>query len=365
MSRLFSCALGAAFLITTPSSSVHAGPITPGDLVVYRVGDGTAALGTTATAVFLDEYTTGGTLVQSIPLASTGASALTAVGNASTEGILTRSQDGQSLIFTGYRKDAGGTNPASDAPATTNRLIGTIDAAGTPTIGITLTNPTGTIRSAATANGTAYYVGTSALVGYVGTPGVGATVTQIDPRNSRQVLLADNNLYASNGSTAVTAKVQSYGNQPTGATTPTPIVTLATADAVNGFVFFDLDPTVPGADTLYLLSTVQSQLQKYVTTNGTNWTAAGSVSTTAQNVTGFANGTNVSLYFTTPGALQTLTDASGIGGTLTGTPASIATAAVNTAFRGVNSVPEPTSLGLCAGAALLALGRQRRSVRAN
>src|SRR5262249_6112923 len=39
---------------------------TPGNLVIVRRGDGTSALGNPNTLVFLDEYTTGGTLVQSI-----------------------------------------------------------------------------------------------------------------------------------------------------------------------------------------------------------------------------------------------------------------------------------------------------------
>src|SRR4051794_4254196 len=79
--------VGATFC----SASALAAAITPGDLVIYRVGDGSAALSANATAVFLDEYTQAGALVQSIPLPSTGANALTAVGNSGTEGIISRS----------------------------------------------------------------------------------------------------------------------------------------------------------------------------------------------------------------------------------------------------------------------------------
>src|ERR1043165_9483961 len=125
-SALLIAALGCAWGI----NQIHAAPITPGDLVIYRVGDGSAALGTTATAVFLDEYTITGTLVQSLALPTTGGSALTAVGNASTEGIISRSQDGSTLIYTGYRKAAGGTSPASDTYITTPRVIGTLTTAG-------------------------------------------------------------------------------------------------------------------------------------------------------------------------------------------------------------------------------------------
>ena len=76
-----------------------------GNLVVYRVGDG-AALSGSAAAVFLDEYTTGGALVQSIAMPTTvqntGNRALTASGTATSEGELTRSLDGQYLVAAGY-----------------------------------------------------------------------------------------------------------------------------------------------------------------------------------------------------------------------------------------------------------------------
>src|SRR5207244_1340900 len=58
--------LGLASLVGF-SAPAPAQPIAPNDLVIFRVGDGTAALGTTATPVFLDEYTPTGTLVRSIP----------------------------------------------------------------------------------------------------------------------------------------------------------------------------------------------------------------------------------------------------------------------------------------------------------
>jgi hypothetical protein len=220
-------------------SSAQGGPILSGDLVVFRVGDGAAALGTTATPVFLDEFTPAGIPVQSITLPTTGTNSLTAVGNATTEGVITLSQDKSTLVFTGYRKDAGGTNPSADAPATTNRVIASVGLSGVVNSSTTLTDVTGTIRSANTVNGSSYYVGASTGVRYAATPGPLVTSVQIDSRNSREVQLVENVLYASNGSTAITSKLQSYGTLPTGATTATPLVDLTTADAVNGFSLFD------------------------------------------------------------------------------------------------------------------------------
>jgi hypothetical protein len=88
----------------------------PGDLVVYRVGSGSAALSSASTAVYLDEYTRSGTLVQSIalPSATSGSNnPLTASGTGANEGILTLSQNGQNLLLTGYDAAPGVTSIAS------------------------------------------------------------------------------------------------------------------------------------------------------------------------------------------------------------------------------------------------------------
>jgi len=74
-------------------------PFTPGNLVIFRVGDGVAALSNAATAIFLDEYTPAGVLVRTIAVPSAGGSAMTATGNATTEGIVTRSQNGAGLFL--------------------------------------------------------------------------------------------------------------------------------------------------------------------------------------------------------------------------------------------------------------------------
>ena len=127
------------------------------------------------------------------------------------------------------------------------------------------------------------------------------------------------------------------------ATVPTPIVTLALTDAVHGFVVLDLDPNIAGADTVYGLSTVLSQLVKW-SYNGTSWSQTGFISSSASNLAGVVTGSNVTLYLTSPTTLSTLTDTSGQGGTLNGTLTSLATAGTYTAFRGIGILPEPASL---------------------
>ena len=68
VTRRFGLFLLAGLAICT---NLFGAPFTPGNLVVYRVGDGAAVLASSGTAVFLDEYTTAGVLVQSIPVPTT------------------------------------------------------------------------------------------------------------------------------------------------------------------------------------------------------------------------------------------------------------------------------------------------------
>jgi hypothetical protein len=366
MIRKSTRAILAAICFGVWAGSAAAQPITRGDIVVVRFGDGTAALGAFATPVFLDEYTPTGTLVRSIAVPSAGTSALTVTGNATTEGILSLSQNGGLLVFAGYRKDAGAATAtgANDTPATTNRVIGTLTPGGVVNTSIAITDGTAAnFRSATTVNGSSYYTSTSAQVGYVASPGPASTTAAIDARNSRQVNLAGNVLYASNGSTTITDKVQSYGTLPTGAATPSPVVTLALADAVNGFFLADLNSAVAGIDTVYALSTVEGLLRKF-TFNGTSWAANGSITAAAaQDLTGVVNGTTVQLYITSPASLFAFTDASGIGGTLTGAlGAPLVNAPANTAFRGVGvfPVPEPAHLSILGAVAMALYCRRRR-----
>src|SRR5947207_11871586 len=120
--------LGTAVSLFFFAAAAFAGAFTPGNLVIYRVGDGTAALASSGTVVFLDEYTPAGVLVQSVAMPSTGTSGrLVASGTATTEGFLTRSQDGRYLIVPGYDAALGATVTSS---TTAPRMIGRVDGSG-------------------------------------------------------------------------------------------------------------------------------------------------------------------------------------------------------------------------------------------
>src|SRR6266852_1272148 len=128
-----------AILMTVAASFVllirnaRASAFTSGNLVVYRVGDGSAALASSATAVFLDEYTTGGTLVQSIAMptvVNASNKRLTASGTATSEGLMTRSVDGKYLTAAGYDAALATATPASSTSSSINRVIARVDSSG-------------------------------------------------------------------------------------------------------------------------------------------------------------------------------------------------------------------------------------------
>src|SRR4051794_31707392 len=90
-----------AVITLAVASVAQAAAFTPGNLIIYRVGTGAGSLVNTGNAVFLDEYTPGGTLVQSVamPTVASGANkAFFASGTANSEGFMTRSTDGSYLV---------------------------------------------------------------------------------------------------------------------------------------------------------------------------------------------------------------------------------------------------------------------------
>ena len=219
--RLAACGI----LLTFAVGPASAQPVTSGNLIIYRVGAGGAAsLAATATSIFLDEYTPAGTFVNTYNGPSAGALAMTASGIAATEGMISISQNGNFLVFTGYRKDAGLSNPSLDTPSTTNRVIGTFNINGVINTSVAVTNAGQTIRSATSVDGiSSFYIGGGAGLGYVGAPGGASASTTIDSLVTRQVNLYGNTLFASNGSNTTALKLQNYGVLPTGPASPTTV----------------------------------------------------------------------------------------------------------------------------------------------
>lgn len=364
-----SSALCAALLTLT--QLVSAAPLSPGNLVVYRIGTGTGSLVNTGNPVFLDEFSPTGTLVQSIPmptLVNGTQKRLIASGTASSEGQMTRSADGRFLVVPGYDATAPHTSALTGAASSVvNRVIGRVDAEGNVDTSTALTDAydANNFRGVASDNGLRFWVaGNGSGLRYVAALGATSS-TQLSTTNNnlRQAAIFSGQLYVSSGNGNVVrlgsvgtglpvTSGQTISSLP-GYTPPPPPNPTASP---NAFVLLDLDAGVAGVDTLYTAddNTTLGGLLKH-SFDGTTWTARGSAGAAADNYRGLTavrQGSNVILYAVRKGGgaaagggeVVTLTDSSGSTGTLSGTPTLLATAAANTAFRGIAFAPEKPDL---------------------
>ncbi|MFM8580911.1 MAG: CARDB domain-containing protein [Planctomycetaceae bacterium] len=329
-----------------------------GNVVVYRVGTGTQDLVNTGNDVFVDEYTPEGTLVQSVAIPKIdpdGAGpqrAFAASGVATSEGGLTRSVNGRYLLVPGYAGTAA-TSLASTSPATVNRVIARVDAAGMVDTATSFNDGgSNNIRSAASVDGAGLWVGTAGGgVRYLraGTTGASAAVSSLT--NIRVVQISQGQLFASSqsgssrlgtvGTGVPTTSGQAFTNLPGFPTT--------TGSSPYGYFLADLSPSITGDDTLYVSDDSGFALRKYSLVNG-NWELSGTVGVDADDyrgLTGVVSGTEVTLFATRKGGsgvtgggeLVRLRDGSGYAGPFSGTPTVLATAASRTTFRGVALAP--------------------------
>jgi len=358
------------------TSPVKASAFTPGNVVIYRVGTGASSLiGSNAPAqVFLDEYTTGGTFVQSIPMptAVSGSNKiLTATAQSSSEGELTLSTDGSRLVLTGYNAALGSTtNLPGTSGSTVNRVVGLVDSSGVidTTTGLTDFATGGNPRSATSDGAGNLWLGGS--VGGVRYATVGATTsTQLSTNvtNVRQVKIFGGQLYVSDSSGgAIRLGTVGTGTPTTSGQTISNLVgfPIVTNNPVNNspysYYFAKLGGSECPFDTLYVVDDANTNsgttagIQKYSQVSGT-WISNGTIAgDSMRGLTGVINGgSSVTLYVTSwnsstgASTLYSLTDASGYNAPITGSLTTLATAATNTAFRGVafapsNAAPSPT-----------------------
>lgn len=338
-------------------------PFTAGNIVVYRVGTGAAALTSAATEVFLDEYTPAGVLVQSIvmPTAVNGANQmLTGAGTAGTEGIMTLSADGQYLVVPGYNAAVGTASLASSASTTVPRTIGLVkyDATINTTTALTDLSSVGSVRSAASTNGTDIWAcgnGTFNSSGGVRYAPVGATTsTRLNTTGTaalRCLNITNGQLYVAGNTNNPRIGTVGTGLPTTTGQTITNLPGFPTGGNPGQFIFADLDAGVAGPDVLYVADD-NAGLHKYSLVAG-NWTLNGTVGSGTDDYRGMAltvSGTTVTLYTMRiglnstangGGQLVSLTDASGYNGAFSGTPVLLASAVTNnTSFRGVALVPQ-------------------------
>ncbi|GAB3869370.1 hypothetical protein GCM10028824_16220 [Hymenobacter segetis] len=347
----------------------QAAPFTPGNLVVVRVGDGTAGLTSAATVVVLLEYTPAGGLVQSISLPTTVLGTnriLTVAGSSTTDAGLTRSADGAYLVITGYDAAPGVAAVSGTAPATTNRIVGRVAADGSVDTSTRLTDATGNLRAGTTANGTSFYTaGSSGGVRYVpfGNNGT-STVISSTPSNLRYVNTFGGNLYVSSASSPFIGVSQVGSGLPTtsGQTTVLlPGFPANSAVSPLAFYFADLNPSVPGVDVVYVAddgnTSAGGGIQKFSLVGSTwtyNGTITGGTGLSIRGLDGQVSAAGVVTLVASGSGLFFLNDNSGYNAApSTATlPAAIATAGTNYSFRGVafaNAVPTITNIAPASG----------------
>ena len=361
--RLLAC---LAMLLVLLPSLVSAAPFTPGNLVVVRIGDGSAVLTSAATATYLLEYTPAGVLVQTIALPTVAAgtnSILTNTGTSGSDALLSRSADGAYLVLTGYDASVGTGALAGTTSTANNRIIGRIAADGTFDTSTRLSDgfSTGNIRSATTVNGTAFYaVGSVGGVRYaaLGNPASGtSTVISSVPSNNRGVGIYGGNLYVSSSTTTGgnflgVSQVGTGLPTTTGQTTTAlPGFPTATGPSPYGFYFADLSTAVAGVDVVYVAddrTTVDGGVQKWSLVGGTwtlNGTITGATATTAgaaiRGLNGSFSGTTVTLAASSSTGLYLVADNAGYNAapSTLALPAPIATSITNTNFRGAAFAP--------------------------
>jgi hypothetical protein len=349
------------------------------DLYVTQVGDGSAALTNASTAAFVQKFSdAGGTPLTTIamPTAASGSNLpLTFSGSATSEGFISLSGDGNYLMVGGYGVAPGTAAVPATASATVPRVVGRITISSATidtTTGLTdaysgTTGNNSPMRSVASTNGIDIWTaGTGQNVNAVSTAGVryttlgSTTSTQVSPgppTNTRVVDIVNGQLYVSSASGAFQG--------PSTVGTGTPTTSGETTTLLAGF------PTASGpapnpthsmydywfkdANTVYVADDGSAAngggIQKWTQSAGT-WSLqyillndapagsfVGTTRTLARGLTGTVdNGGNAVLYatsFTSPNSqLITITD-SGAGG---GTATVLATAPMNTEFRGVQFV---------------------------
>ena len=366
----------------------NAANLSIGNIIVERVGDGVAALGSGATGVALVEYSTSGTAIQTITFPSTGSSQLTEAGTGNSAGYV-NSYNGL-VAVTGYNSPGGTSTVASQNTKVTSIL----DNSGSvvtrtvyPTGGPTGTPPSpfsgSNIRSAiATSSSTFYASGTSS--GSPSTQGVwynnGTSFTQLASANTRNIEIYNNQLFYS-----AAAGVFRLGNglPTTAGATPTQVINVS-GGSVYGFLMFDTnsDSLLDTAYTADDGASAGKGLSKWTSVDGNSWTQSWSLLINASNAlqataaTGFSgfrglSGTYENGVATLFAISSTETNNNRLlqildNGTAPTTATTLATSGGNYAFRGVDivTVPEPSSATLLGLGFLALLGVRRLNRKA-
>ena len=344
--------------------NVLSAQFTNGNIVVLQAGDGTLTYtGNVASPAILQEFTPLGNPTYSLAL-PTGTAGITVTGNDITEGLITRSTDGHYIVIAGYNTTSGTAAPSTASASVVPRGIAKVNPVGSYSLAVTTNtfysdNISGDGIGSATADGNGnvwgcgHVSGITAFVYNGVTATTGSTILTSPPsQNTRAVAVYNGQLYYSTGSV-------SHGLFMVGTGTPTAPTTTSLVVALGSPYQFAFDPT---GNTLYIADKTAG-LQKWTFSSST-WTNVYTYTTTANAIKTIGlvadfSGVNPIIYATTANgaSLIAITD----GGSLaTSTITTLATAPVNTTFRGLafspkcagTSLSSITSFSSCAGSSI-------------
>jgi len=322
---------------------------TPGNLVVLQIGDGATTLTNTGNPLIFREFNTGGTQTFSVNIPTSGASAMLLRGNATSEGYISRSADGNYVVFGGYVQGLPNATTLNSSNGTAiNRGVGLIDAGGGYSIGASSASLLSTydIRGAAATNSANCWAsGSNQGSSYFGSATTAGTV-QNTKTNLRASHIFNGQLYISSQVASGTPPdigvyAVGSGTPNSGPQTVTTVINCGTG-AQPGQFYFNAAGTI-----CYVADARTSTLggiQKWVLSPSNTWTLAYTLPTGTAAAGAF--GVVANFNFANPMVYATTTESSanrliaindlGAGSTAT----TLATASTsNTIFRGLAFSP--------------------------
>jgi beta-glucanase (GH16 family) len=330
-------------------------PFQPGNLVVVRIGDGSAPLTIgNAHKVFLDEYTKSGMLVRSRPmpvfiLGKNKRFTLSVSSTDQTEGYCGLSPDGQFLALGGYDAAPGYASVVAAPYSAVKRVVSIVNAQGVINTSTVLNSFSATsIRSAVTNGYDIWAAGGNNGIRYtkLGDTNSLALVSQ----SGRSLKIFNEQLYASTTFSGFRIATVGAGLPKTTGQTMTNLPGIVTTSGSPYDLFLaDLDNLVAGPDVLYVADEGNNGLSKYSLV-GSNWVFNGKIGSSTdqyRGLTGKKTDCGVVLFATRKnsgstaggGEIVSIIDAGGYNAAFSGTPVVLATAAPNTLIRGIALSP--------------------------
>jgi len=230
---------------------------------VVRVGDGTSALSSAATPVFIEERGLDGALLGTValPVAAAGGQLPFALsGSADSEGGLALAADGHSLALAGYAAVPGLASVASTTAAAFPRVVARVDAANQVDTSTVVTGAfnANNVRGAVSADGSGFWVagagGATGGVWYAPWGQAAAIQVLASPTSVRWPAIMAGQLYASASSgnfVSVLAVGSGLVVTPGLLATSLPGLPVSGSSSPFGYVFLDLDG-LPGPELLYV-----------------------------------------------------------------------------------------------------------------